>query len=1507
MKTSFLKLFIALLMGFGGKLGAQELSSMFTHYSIDDGLSQNTVMSMAQDSKGVMWLATWNGLNRFDGTRFYTYRVQWGNPSGMTNSRIDFIRLDAADRIWGLTYSRHGCFFNPLTEEFARVPAEGEAGSDAAIVGLQVLRDAVWLLAEGGGAARAVVKQATGTPESTWFPAELLGRVSGVVADAQGNEWIYGEKGLFRFSAASPMQQPEQIPLPPSAGSGQSGAGANGQHFLTALLDGDYLYLGNACGQVWRYDGRDLKPLQLAGADSPVICLGPLSDGRLLAVTARHGLFLCPTVENGQQAAAFPQAQAIPLPQAQAAAEVYDAYVDAADEVWLDQHIPGQLLHYSTARGTWRTEQMEVEPTSTDRSRPAFHAHEDIRGTLWIHPHGGGFARYDRAKERLVPFHNSMSAAADGEWRFSNKIHSSFSDAQGNLWLCTHSKGLEKVTFRPRHFSLLVPEPRPYESLSNEVRALFEDSRGQVWAGTKDDRLRLYDRTRRFLGYLTADGRISRQGEPMRGNVYALAEDSSHNLWIATKGDGLVKAEPQGEGRYRLTHFRHDEADPYSLSNDNVYSVYEDVKGRIWVATYDGGVNYLITTPEGRPRFIHAYNELKQYPIERCSKARFVTGDRQGRIWIGTTLGALVAPVAFDEPQSLRFTPIYNKVKDEHSLSNNDVHWILPTRTDTVYLATFGGGLNRLLTLTPEGEATLRSYGTAQGLASDVVLSIREDRSGHLWMSTESGVSRFDPRTESFINYSGQEMAPHARFSEAASEFTSWGRMLFGTSSGICSFNPDSTLRSSYVPHIVLSRLTVAGRDVQPSPRSFLPVAADGLKELVLTHRDNLFSLHYAALDFNDPDRIQYAYMLEGLDKGWNYVAGSRTAIYTNVPKGHYRFKVRSTNADGVWVDNERVLPIEILPSFWETSLAYFLYVLFILLFIVTAVYILFTIYRLKHEVVVEQQVSDMKLRFFTDISHELRTPLTLIAGPVEHVLQHSQLPDDARHQLEVVGRNTNRMLRLINQILDFRKIQNKKMKLQVQRIEVVEFAHRLMENYQAVAEERGIDFRFETSAPQIYLYADADKLEKIIFNLLSNAFKYTPDGKQIRLFVGAKEERVLIGVADQGIGFDESKKRSIFLRFENLVDRKLFQQSTGIGLSLVKELVEMHGAEIEVESRPGEGSCFTVNFQAGKEHFAPGTEFLQDDASAALLTMHPDEAGVEQANEEQPTLLVVEDNSELRLFLHTLFSGSYRMVEAANGLEGLEKALQVQPDLIISDVMMPEMDGIEMLRRLRADVATSHLPVVLLTAKTSIESQIEGLEYGADAYVTKPFSATFLKARVKNLLSGRKLLQAALLTRLMPASNQQSPMGGEQCVGVSESVAEGTASGASGIPSAAEAPVEAPLSPHDQKFLDKLVALMEKNMDNGELLVDDLVQEMAVSRSVFFKKLKTLTGLAPVEFIKEVRINRAIELIKTGEYSMTQVAYMVGINDPRYFSKCFKAKMGMTPTEFRDRLKQQG
>ncbi|WP_303028135.1 response regulator, partial [Bacteroides acidifaciens] len=590
-------------------------------------------------------------------------------------------------------------------------------------------------------------------------------------------------------------------------------------------------------------------------------------------------------------------------------------------------------------------------------------------------------------------------------------------------------------------------------------------------------------------------------------------------------------------------------------------------------------------------------------------------------------------------------------------------------------------------------------------------------------------------------------------------------------------------------------------------------------------------------------------------------------------------------------------------------------------------VYILFTIYRLKHEVSVEQQISDIKLRFFTNISHELRTPLTLIAGPVEQVLKNDKLPEDAREQLVVVERNTNRMLRLVNQILDFRKIQNKKMKMQVQRVDVVPFVRKVMDNFEAVAEEHRIDFLFETEKQHLYLWVDVDKLEKIVFNLLSNAFKYTPNGKMITVFIREDENTVSIGVQDQGIGIAENKKKSLFVRFENLVDKNLFNQaSTGIGLSLVKELVEMHKATISVDSHLGEGSCFKVDFLKGKGHYDEEVEFILEDAetpvrmgqvvdiaNASLQSetlVAADGRGVEESPSEKETsaednskelMLLVEDNQELREFLRSIFTPMYRVVEAADGMEGWNKALKYLPDIVISDVMMPEKDGIEMTRELRADMTTSHIPIILLTAKTTIESKLEGLEYGADDYITKPFSATYLQARVENLLMQRKKLQSfyrdSLMHINMSAVPENSPVPAEVVSGEANGVESGQ--GAQPQPQ----PAVPDMSPNDRKFMDTLVELMERNMDNGDLVVDDLVRELAVSRSVFFKKLKTLTGLAPIEFIKEIRIKRATQLIETGEFNMTQISYMVGINDPRYFSKCFKAQVGMTPTEYKEKV----
>ncbi|MCC8187694.1 MAG: response regulator [Bacteroides sp.] len=1455
----------------------------FTHYSSENGLSQNTVMSILQDHKGNMWFATWDDINRFNGYGFRTYKARQGSFISLTNNRVDQMYEDRYGYLWLLTYDNRAHRFDPRTETFEQVPAAGEEGSSYTVSSIEVLPGGtVWILTENDGAIR-VTTQPSGTyPLKKEIYSSKVGgipvtKVYKVFEDREGNEWVLTNNGLGRMAPGEPE-------INAYFAEGQDAPHKSDQAFYSSLESEKEIFFGSDKGRVWRYRKEDgqFRLLQLP-TRSHVVSVHCVSEELLVIATAHDGFFTYelktgqPTHYSHEQ---YPQLPKNPI---------RSAYVDRTGEVWFEQNVAGVVVHFNPFTRTLRKEQIRVEPTSTDRSRPAFHIHEDRNGILWVHPYGGGFGYYDREQQRVVPFYNELDSE---DWKFSNKIHSAFSDWQGNLWLCTHSKGLEKVTFHSSQFRMITPTSVRHESLSNEIRAICEDREQNLWVGLKDGMLRIYNKEHQEIGYLTEDGTVARQGVPLAGTVYFIMQDATGVIWIATKGDGLVRAEKTGDLRYSLTRYRHDPDDIYSLSNDNLYCVHEDNKGRIWIATFDGGINYISRQSDGSTTFINHRNHLKGYPIDLCYKTRYITSDNRGRIWVGTTAGAVTFPEDFTAPEDVEFLHFERIPSDPQSLSNNDVHWITATDTD-IYLATFGGGLNKLLSIDEQGRGEFRSFSVQDGLASDVLLSIQKDDQGMLWITSENSISSFDPQTERFENYDDRSIMFRVRFSEAASEKTYQGNLLFGSSNGIFIFHPDSASKSDFVPPIVFSTLRVANELVLPGEDSRLKVALDDTRRLVLSHKENILAIQYAALDYTNPANIQYAYMLDGFEKQWTYADRQRIANYTNLPKGEYTFRVRSTNSDGVWVDNTRTIDIVVLPSFWETPLAYFLYVMGILLVILVAVYILFTIYRLKHEVTVEQQISDIKLRFFTNISHELRTPLTLISGPVEYVLKHTQLPSDAREQLQVVERNTSRMLRLVNQILDFRKIQNKKMKMRVQQVNVVPFVQRIMENFASLAEDHHIDFMFETEKETLYLWVDTDKLEKIVFNLLSNAFKYTPNGKMIKVFIHEDEETVSIGVQDQGIGIAENRRSSIFMRFENLVDKNLFNQSsTGIGLSLVKELVEMHRAVITVDSRLGEGSCFKVDFLQGKEHYDSTVEFIVSDS---LDSSHFEnvsdisnqwiiqEDTLEEQSPQEETfrkvMLLVEDNPELRFFLRSIFSDTYQIVEAVNGMEGWSKALKFLPDIIVSDVMMPEKDGIEMMKELRANMTTSHIPIVLLTAKSSIDSKLEGLEYGADDYITKPFSATYLKARVENLLRQRKKLQAAYGDVLM---NQEADVDMESDVQESQGP---------------------DLSPNDRRFMERLVELMESNMDNGDLVVDDLVQEVAVSRSVFFKKLKTLTGLAPIKFIKEMRIKRAVQLIETGEFNMTQISYMVGINDPRYFSKCFKQKMGMTPTEYRDQF----
>lgn len=1456
---------------------AQMMKCTFTHYSSENGLSQDIIMDMLQDKRGIMWFATWDGINRFDGYEFQTFKARQGDLISLTNNRVDFLAQDKYGFIWAVSYDDKVHRLDPEKESFIHVPQDRPA-ADLHIIHMVPLSNGdMWLLTANDGAVRAVTDPQNGFSVSTqWYSTRsgLLStnKVSDVYLDKSNDEWILTDNGLGLIRKGN--VKPTMFLAGKSV--------AQKQHFYAVLEIGNNIVFTSNGGKLWIYNMQSGHfSMQQLPTASDITIIKLIQNDEMVLGTKDDGFFIFSL--HNRSVSHYNMFTDAALP----SNKISHIYVDSHKEIWLDLGNANGVTHFNPFNHRVKQELVPVELNySSHLYNPYFHAHEDVNGYLWIQPKGGGFSYYDRKADKLVPFYDGVGSP---DYRFSSMIHSIMSDRQGNLWLCTYSKGLEKITFSKSQFQIIPPGKLAGESIGNDTRALCQDSEGNLWVGTKDGTVYLYNREMKKLGYLTANGAISNTGKKLEGAAYFITQNHNGVMWIATKGEGLIKAK-KISNRYILTRYKHSGNDIYSLSDDKVYCVYEDRFHRLWVASYGGGINYIEQCGGDKVRFINHGNNLKNYPQNRCFKVRYITSDYLHHICVATTAGMVVFNDDFKHPEDIHFAYYRNRAGDKTALGNNDVHWIYSNRKYGTYLATFGGGLNKLISA-DAGRAAFKCYTVKDGLLSDVLLSIQEDKQGYLWISSESGISRFDPKTLQFENYTDNTFPCRAQFNEATSVRLQSGAMAFGTNCGIFYFDPAKARKSTYAPYIYLSDLQINNKPVSPlenNKDSILTKDVEYLKQLKLKHNKNTISIRFAALDYRDASNIKYAYKLEGFDNEWNYVDKQRQATYTNLPKGHYVFMVKSTNSDGVWTNNIRRLDITVLPSFWETPWAYILYLMIIVIVILSVTYVLFTFYKLKNEVSVEQRISDIKLRFFTDISHELRTPLTLISGPVEMILHDEKdLNGHIRGQLLLVKKNVDRMLRLVNQIIDFRKIQNNKMKMRVSDVAIAPFIERIKENFDTLAEEHNIEYTFENNVDGQHLWVDIDKVEKIVFNLLSNAFKYTPKDKCINVMLYDEDETIAVAVKDQGIGIEESKRSRLFNRFETLVDKSLFNSpSSGIGLSLVKQLADMHHATITVDSKEGEGSCFTVHFLKGKEHYGDGVEFILTDLSSDIQeNLSKDEQYVSSevnevsGEEAKPSVLIVEDNVELRSLLRSVFASQYQVYEAGDGQKGFDMACEVVPDIIISDVMMPVMDGVEMTKRIRDDLRTSHIPLILLTAKIATDSKLEGMEIGADDYITKPFSTVYLKARVENMLKRRTKLCEFYKQHFMDLST----FDGE------EAMYDGMA-----------------LSHNDRKFLNDLGKMMEKNLDNGDLVVNDLVNELAVSRSVLFKKLKNLLNMSPIEYIKNYRVKSAAKLIDTGDYNMTQIAYMVGINDPRYFSRCFKQYFNMTPTEYKEKLNKR-
>ncbi|MBQ3998117.1 MAG: response regulator [Paludibacteraceae bacterium] len=1091
-------------------------------------------------------------------------------------------------------------------------------------------------------------------------------------------------------------------------------------------------------------------------------------------------------------------------------------YEDAQEQLWWTTY-DGHYYRMDASRQHTTEQPYDSLPAEliAQMEAAAVKTHVDSHGIIWQADDTDGISRYrDGHWKRFTP-------ALDP--RYAGRLREHFlmlEDHQGRTWVNPTGGGWSYYDYEADELVY------PIKGVTNMIHSAYIDREGQMWIATYDGGVdcvnmdpvpyRLVDmrRSDRDNGEVRAFAQ-TRNGEVLtlvksHDRVYC-AKDTRHGLLYGTKGEGLKD----------ITHHR-----TVATTHSDIYDIEEGEDGTLYVATYGGGVN-IIRWNEAH----HAW-EAPQVVGENMKVRDLELLD--STLWCGTTTGLLRIDL---RSGATKLIP------------SSDVR-ALQYSHGRLWLGTFGGGLKTLLPNdTTEELMSVETY-------HDAILSMTSDSAG-IWFCSESDIAQLNIETGDLYYYDALDSEHGSYFTEAEALRTADGLLLFGYSNGYCVFDPSQIRPSAYVPPVRITYVESEGEE--------------RMGDTITIPNGGEITIEYAAMDFIASDKIVYFYKMDGIDNQWKKARNMRRVAYSNLNHGTYVFHVRSTNREGGDVENEQQLVIIVERPLWLSWWAVTLYVLGIILLVALTIYSISVYNGLRQKVKVEQQVTDIKLRFFTNVSHELRTPLTLIVAPVENILQTERINQSVRSQLEIVLSNSQRMLRMVNQLLEFRKVQNQKMKLKVQETLLSGLVEETSANFRKEAYDKHIKFEIINNAADSTVWVDRGRVDTILWNLLSNAFKFTAAGKSIRVIVADKPGFVTLTVQDEGIGIPPEKRSVLFERFSsNNEINSLNTTGTGIGMNLTKELVDLHHGHIEVESEVGKGTTITILFHTGKEHFDDDVEFIADDRTSAKISAQPTfEEKLGQLEQEQPenrrTILIVDDNQDMRQFLVSIFSKDYNVVTAEDGAQA-EQAVRTKPiDIVVTDLMMPNVDGLELVQFIKQNQDLDYIPVILLSAKTAIESRLQALQYGADDYVTKPFEPEFLRARVQNILAQREQLEKSYRQRLMRLESQSAdePMPGDA-------------------------------------FLAKLLDVMDKQMDNNTLTVDELVEEMGMGRTVFFNKLKNMTGLSPVEFIREMRIKRAAQLLEERQYNITEVTYMVGMNDSRYFAKCFKNTYGVTPSEYR-------
>lgn len=1114
-----------------------------------------------------------------------------------------------------------------------------------------------------------------------------------------------------------------------------------------------------------------------------------------------------------------------------------------------------------------------------------------------------------------------------------NNILTFSEDCDANLWIVGDNSGLHYLDRKTREISYFGVENNYLKKLpTNSIRSVYVDDEGLVWIGTFNKGVYLMDdNSNKFESYGLGDFKL---GDLEGKDVRAFAEDNQGNLWIGCDGIGIIKLDTKtqelehcNEINRKLEtkvvtalYFTADNTLWVGMDNEGAYKInlgnksiekfkvesggfgdnkinlfYEDSNGIIWAGTNGSGLFYFDSKTE---HFIKLFEDDKPLYITKNAYISDVMEDSEGHLWVSTFYGLFKLTHQGNNKykyqiygKDILIADVYGKDvldKDEifmGTLNGNSIQAISEDANRNLWVGTSDSGLN----IKSQESNEFLSYQKADGLVSNVIRGIVTDSNGDVWISTNMGLSKFNENTKEFELYDESDGLKSNNFNYGALVSSS-GKLFFGSNNGFTAFYPDSIQRKISKPLVYLTDLRINNKSVEvDAPGSPLDKHISLASNIELEYSQRSFALDFIGVTYGQSSGYNYCYMLEGFDEDWNCVGGRLSATYTNVNPGHYTFLVRASTRDGIWGEIPQRLEITVHPLLWKTWWAILIYTIFVSAVVFFLISLRLERVKIKNQLDMERlareqekELSELKTQFFTNISHEFRTPLSLMSMPLESLSNVKNLPSFIGERIKMIRTSSDKMKRLVNELMDFSKLESTKLKLYVQEGELVKFITSISSIFKDVALKRNIHFNIHSEVESLHGWFDRDKLEKILVNLLSNAFKFTSDKGQINIIIDSKvtsldghnEVQCLeLSVVDNGIGISKEELPYIFNKFYQAKSASaVVNVGTGIGLSLTKGLVELHKGEIKVESKPNHETVFVILIPIEKNTY-PAEDICEISGCIDTLATKPVNGLVypkgsiddweEEEAQDKPQILIVEDNQELRNYISLELKTQYDILEAKNGQEGLELALEAGPDLIISDVLMPIKDGLEFCQEIKNNIKTSHIPLILLTAKTTIEDQIKGVESGADVYITKPFSIRFLMVQVSQIIESRQKLYSQFNQDINLTPNKMTN------------------------------------NEIDQAFLQKAMDFIVENIQNPQLGVNSIADLFNLKRIQVYRKIKALTGKSVVNFIRMVRIKEAIKLMDTQKYNLTEIASMTGFNSASYFATSFKEECGKAPSEY--------